>query len=502
MRKILLLLLILPFLIPAQSIPNMDTSFAGFGRVTLSVWNNNFAYCTAVQPDKKILVGGSIQQNTPTTNQSYVIARYNENGTLDSTFGINGLLYSNTGNYSTIYDIKILSDGKILMAGSWDGNAFIGQLLTDGSFDSGFGNNGIKVFSGGHIRDIEVLPDGSIVGYGQKNTASILVKVSADGQADSSFGNSGMVSTTFGYPSTVNNAMIRQTDGKLVITGAVVPNSSYPQNNQAFIARYTAAGIPDPAFGTNGLILYNTNANVGRDIAQTANGKILVLAEKPNAAVTNIGTTSHFFLLQFNTDGTPDTTFNNLGYVGFGPTYCSSLKVDPQNKIYIGSSSFNSTSYYDFKQIIRLNADGSRDSTFGSNGVYVSNTRVYSSEYAYGTNNMNFTPDGKLVIGSYVNAPGFLITIMRLNVLSNSLSASETFANSQAISVYPNPVKDAIHVQSRDNILSLELTDFSGRIVSKSIHAAKMDLVSISAGTYMLKVKTAKKEETFKIIKK
>lgn len=502
MRKILLLLTIVPLSLLAQSIPSMDTSFATFGRVSLSVWNNNYANCTAVQPDKKIIVGGMIQQNTPTTRQSYILARYNENGILDSTFGSNGLLYNDISNSGNIYDIKVMPDGKIIIAGRWNNGAFIGRLLANGSFDTSFGTNGVTEFTGSYIRDVEILSDGTIVGYGQKNTESLLVKLNLNGQNDSTFGNNGIVSTNFGYPSLINNAMVRQSDGKFIITGAVVPNSSYPQNNQVFVAQYTANGILDLTFGTNGIILYNNDVKVGRDIAVTPSGKILVLAEKPDAIITSIGTTSLFYLLQFNIDGTLDMTFNNLGYTGFGPTYCSSVKVDSQNKIYIGSLHFNSTSYYYFRQVIRLNADGSKDTSFGNAGIYNSNTRVYPSEYVYGNNNMNFAPDGKLVLGSYVNTPSFSITIMRLNISPTNLSLSENIVKSENISIYPNPVKDFINIKSKNDILLLELTDISGRSITKKIKETRLDLQMVPAGTFILKVKTTHEEESFKVIKR
>lgn len=502
MRKILLLFLLFPLSILAQTVPSKDASFNSSGKVLLSVWNNNYANCTAVQADKKVLIGGSIHKNNPNTVNSFLVARYNENGTLDTTFANNGLLYNTVSNSSVIYDMKVLSDGKIIIAGSGDSSALIGKLLPDGNFDTTFGNNGRALLSGTYIRDLEILSDGSIVGYGDKNSSSYLVKINSTGQIDATFGTNGEISTKFGYPSLINNAMTRQADGKYIISGAVVINSSYPENNQMFLARYNINGSLDTTFGTNGLLLYTATAREARDLVFTAAGKILVLGEKPYASTTGIGPNSMFYLLQFNTDGTLDTTFNGTGTVGFGFNYYSSVKTDAQNKIYVSGSYFDSTNYYDFRRIIRLNENGSLDTTFGTNGFYSSNDRVYSSEFRYGNNSMNFTPDGKLISSGYVNIPSFSIILMRLIISSTNLSTSDLSSNLENISVYPNPAEDYFLVKSKDNIVSLELINVLGQSIAKQNSATKIEVKNIPSGNYFLKVKTNKEERTFNVIKK
>lgn len=501
MKKLLLLLPFLSFNAHAQSIPSKDTSFNSAGKVYLSVWNNNYANCTAVQADKKILVGGSILKNDPSTVNSYLVARYNENGTLDNTFANNGLLYSSVSNSSIIYDMKVLSDGKIMIAGAGDTSAFIGKLLPNGSYDTTFGNGGIKALNATYIRDLEILPDGSMVAYGDKNGSSYLVKINAGGQLDAGFGTNGEVSSKFGYPSLISNAMARQTDGKYIISGAVVINASYPENNQMFLARFNSNGTLDTSFGVNGLLLSSSTAREARDLVFTAGGKILVLGEKPYASTSSVNPNSMFYLLQFNADGTPDTTFNGTGTVGFGYNHYSSVKTDMQNRIYVSGSYFNSTNYYDFRRFIRLTENGSLDTTFGTNGFYDTSDRVYSSEYRYGSNSMNFTPDGKLVSSGYVNLPSFYIMVMRLTLSSSNLSSSESISAPETISVYPNPAKDYFFVQSKENITSLELINVLGQTIAKENHVSKINIKGISSGIYFLKVKTQKHEKTFKVVK-
>ncbi|WPO83283.1 T9SS type A sorting domain-containing protein [Chryseobacterium sp. JJR-5R] len=502
MKKFILLLFLLPSDLWAQTLPFKDTTFNTSGKALLSVWNNNYANCTAVQADKKMLIGGSIHKNNPTTVNSFLVARYNENGTLDTTFASNGLLYDPAGNSSVIYDMKVLSDGKILIAGRGNASALIGRLLPDGTLDLSFGTNGTALLSGTYIRDLEILSDGSIIGYGDKNSSSYLVKINSSGQIDTTFGTGGEISAKFGYSSLINNAMTKQADGKYIISGAVVSNASYPENNQLFLARYNVNGNLDTTFGSNGLLLYSATAREARDVLFTAAGKILVLGEKPYASTTSIGPNSLFYLLQFNTDGTLDTAFNSTGTVGFGFNYYSSVKTDAQNKIYVSGSYFDSTNYYNFRRIIRLNENGSPDTTFGTNGFYSSNDRVYASEFRYGNNSMNFTPDGKLVSSGYVNIPSFSIILMRLIISSTNLSTSDFTSNPENISVYPNPAEDYFIVKSKDTIESLELINTLRQSLTKQNNATKIDVKNLPAGNYFLKVKTYKEEKTFKVSKK
>lgn len=501
MRKIISLLLLLPLGFVAQTIPYMDTSFNGNGRVNLSIWNNNYIGCTAVQPDKKVLIGGSTNMNDPITKSSPLIARYNENGTPDSTFGVNGLLYDVNGPGGSISDIKILSDGKMIIGGRWDYSAFIGKLLPDGTFDSNFGTNGKTNTSSTSMKKIEILQDGSIVGFANSDWSAKLIKMTPDGQMDTAFGVNGEMPINIGFSKIIGNAMVRQPDGKFIVGGAAVSNSSYPETNQLFLARYHSNGTKDTSFGNNGLLLYSADAREVRDMAFTASGKILVLGEKPYASSTSIGPTSMFYLLQFNVDGTLDTLFNNTGSVSFGYNYYSSIKVDSQNKIYINGSNFNYSNYYHFKRIMRLNEDGSFDTTFGVNGRYDTTSRVYPSEYT-SLNTMSFAPGGKIVVASHVNLPNFTMYALRLGISQANLSTSDVKADGENISVYPNPSQDYFQVKSKENVLALELTNSLGQSILKNEKATQLKVHNIPAGNYFLKVKTIKEEKTFKVIKK
>nr|WP_315032702.1 T9SS type A sorting domain-containing protein [uncultured Chryseobacterium sp.] len=501
MRKTLFLMLALPISILAQNLPYTDTSFNGYGRVSLEVWNNNYTECTIVQPDKKILVGGSTHMNDPNIKSSPLIARYNENGTIDSSFGSNGLVYDANGPGGTISEIRVLPDGKLLIAGRWDYYAFIGRLLPNGSFDTSFGNDGKVNIPGITIRKIDILPDGSIIGLGTGDWSSKLVKISADGQIDNTFGTNGEVPTNIGFSKIIGNAMTRQSDGKFIVGGAAVTNSSYQETNQLFLTRYNANGTLDTGFGSNGLLLYSTDAREARDIAFTAAGKILVLGQKPYASNSSIGPTSIFYLMQFNPDGTLDSSFNNGNSLSFGYSYYASIKLDPQNKIYVSGSAYNYNSLYNFKRIIRLNENGSFDSTFGTNGIYDFNGRLYPSDYK-SLNNMSFTPDGKMVVGTHVNLPAFTIFVSRLVISPSSLSVSDSPLHSKEIFVYPNPSEDYFTVKSKNTIQTLELTNFLGQSVLKNKNSSTIEVKNIPAGNYFLKVKADNNEKTFKVIKK
>ncbi len=190
---------------------HFDNSFNNNGRSVISFTNLNFksvAHDVAIQTDGKIIVAG-IDDNVA-GQAGFAIARYNPNGSLDSTFSDDGKLLLTLGESAAI---AIQSDGKIIIAGTGDLQGLklpvLYRLNQDGSPDTTFGNNGLGRIvdnqNSMRVLDVAVQADGKIVIVGSFHTYSNwrMVRYNADSSRDSSFGNGtgnniGIVETDFG----------------------------------------------------------------------------------------------------------------------------------------------------------------------------------------------------------------------------------------------------------------------------------------------------------------
>lgn len=164
-----------------------------------------------------------------------VVVRYNQNGTVDSSFGFNGSAkVDSSDNFATIDNsgITVQDDGKICVTMVKDllttYDVIIARLTPNGILDNTFGNLG-KVTKG--IRDFDIPKDialqsdhkivvtGAAQDYSQRSSI-FLIRYNVNGVLDSSFGVNGIVTTSIGSQSCGPNSMLIQPDGKIVITGA------------------------------------------------------------------------------------------------------------------------------------------------------------------------------------------------------------------------------------------------------------------------------------------
>ncbi len=157
----------------------LDTSFDSDGIVT-TAFDSNSATATALalQSDGKIVVAGTTTNSTSPGYCYYALARYNTNGSLDTSFGANGKVetYINNDQQNTnIYAMKIQSNGKIVVAGNKDNHCAVARYNADGTVDTTFGSNGFVFYSSGDMSILYALAlqaDGKIVAGGYEGTDS------------------------------------------------------------------------------------------------------------------------------------------------------------------------------------------------------------------------------------------------------------------------------------------------------------------------------------------
>jgi len=343
-------------------------------------------------PDGKMLLAGFSQHNyvgysgapgdeSYGTRSDRTVVRLNADGSLDTTFGNSGIavLPANLDREDATFIMAAQADGKVLFADHTAAGYTVQRFNLDGSLDSSFGTNGALVLKLDYYPEgtaLDVNPDGTfyITTRGEHETE--LFKSSEDGQLVNSFGDQGRqaLNPTGDYENG-NITTAVQADGSVVIGswlyvgGYDVPGStiSVPGDPVYSLQRLKPDGTVDTRFADNGTLQFNPalGLNYYSDVAVQADGKIIVVGEGTNHAGT---------ILRLNTDGSFDTTFGNNGITTFAPipeatgyahsNGASAVSVQPDGKIVVtGTSSLNVNGAF---SAVRLNADGSLDTTFGS----------------------------------------------------------------------------------------------------------------------------------------
>jgi uncharacterized delta-60 repeat protein len=329
---------------------------------------------TAVQPDGKILVVG--------TGGSLSLARYLADGSLDPSFGEGG--YVETNLFPSA--VALQPDGKIVVAGAAGGGLgefALARYNPDGSLDTSFGTGGITytefpepeppgVPRWSYANALALLPNGDIVAGGvaevsgfPDNTYFALARYTPDGLLDQAFGEGGTVQTSFtGYDGPAGIAV--QPDGKIVAGGSSYGGGHGNYQESISIARYQSDGSLDPTFGKAGKVFTAPKLNEEGDTFALRHGKIVMAGVTMNDSDTAIKTE---WVARFRASGQLDSSFGHHGFAsirGFsappGDPWIlrpNGMLMQQDGKIVIGLA----------HSIVRLLPHGGLDPSFGKRGV-------------------------------------------------------------------------------------------------------------------------------------
>jgi uncharacterized delta-60 repeat protein len=386
---------------PANAAPgDLDRGFGVEGKVTTEfVGGGAEATSVALQPDGKIVAAGSVVTGS---SQVFALTRYNADGSLDSSFGTGGKTTTDfAGDFDVASAVALQPDGKIVATGftgvsDTDRVDFaLARYNSDGTLDSSFGTGGrvITDFArGADLADAMALqPDGKIVVAGITFTPSrlgdmALARYNPNGTLDSSFGAGGEVTTDFGDHDGAF-AVALQPDGKIVAAGFTAEDFA--------LARYTSDGTLDPAFGAGGKVTtdFGTSDDDATAVALQADGKIVAVGGRiPSTSVTR-----DFALARYNPDGSPDPSFGTGGKIttDFAGAYdlAEAVALQPDGRIVAaGLSGVFAQNLFDFA-LARYNPDGSPDPSFGTGGKV-------TTDFSSGNDAVSgvaLQPDGKIV---------------------------------------------------------------------------------------------------------
>ncbi len=242
---------------------DLDATFRNGGKVvTPATPNDDQVERVRIQSDGKIVtLGLAFNANTEETDS--FIVRHNANGTVDTSFGTNGVVAVsyNNDNLQDFYDFVILPDGKLLVVGSdYNTNVLniaVYRYLANGTRDASFGTNGVVITSLGSFASgdrIALQPDGKFVVSGFVSASGgnkvAVVRYNYDGTLDTAFGTNGITQTSVGTGLYYVREVLVQTDGKLLAAGS----ADFGGNVDFFVLRLNADGILDNNFGASGIV--------------------------------------------------------------------------------------------------------------------------------------------------------------------------------------------------------------------------------------------------------
>ena len=353
--------------LPALAAPgDLDSTFDGDGRLSTS-FGGSFSSPQGVaqQADGKAVVAGHTANGLLA---SFAIARYNVNGSLDTSFSGDGRATVDFPGGDAFGQAVALQDGgKILVAGyigELGVQIALARLNSDGSLDTSFGAGGratlvVPGTTSINATDVFPMPDGRIVvagtGFDGAKSVFAVARLNHNGTPDTSFSTDGFALVAPSGDSFVEKLIV-QPDLKVVLAG---------YNGTSFlVARLNADGSPDAGFGSGGIV--STNASVGTSLLGLAlqpDGKLVISGSNDFAGGSDV------VVVRYNANGSLDGGFGSAGITvtnlgSFDDV--ADLVLLPNGKLIVAGSVFNGSIFEAF--LLRYNANGTLDTTFGING--------------------------------------------------------------------------------------------------------------------------------------
>lgn len=351
--------------------------------------NNETGQSIATHSDGRVVVA------IKSANEYIVLVRYKTNGTLDSTYGTNGVVdLRRVSTHSAVpYAVTVLSDNKMLVAGwSW-----------------------------GSTKDFSLL------------------KLKENGTPDSTFGTDGWVVTDVGSGHDEAHSLAIQNDGKIVLAGY-----SYNGTDSNFaVVRYTSTGILDNGVGGfgggTGMVTLDINVNdIAKSVVIQTDQKIVVGGTSDDG-----GANPNFTVVRYNTDGSLDATPGNFGTGGIADIDLGNngagsedngfgLALQSDGKILMTGMSKGVSFTNNDVATIRLTTAGALDPAFNSTGAIVNRTGSFTSagiavfnngssasNTDEGARSVALQSDGKIFVGGDAQGAGSLFYLLLVRYNSN-----------------------------------------------------------------------------------
>ncbi|HZH34995.1 MAG TPA: delta-60 repeat domain-containing protein, partial [Pyrinomonadaceae bacterium] len=286
----------------------LDPAFGTNGRTTASVGNSARSAAIVVQPDGKIIVVGDIVRDA--TGRDIALARFNPDGTLDSSFGDGGIVRTAISNRNDSANaVALQPDGKIIVAGSTQPFEFpsedflLVRFNSNGFLDSSFGTGGIVTVNQA-ITDrflaVTVQTDGKIVAAGstsQNDGEAAILRFNSNGALDQSFANGGLYYQNLPRMTNERFQSIALFPNNRIVVGGI----SFGANGyEEVIALLESNGSLVRDFGNQGVV-----QDAVPDVSGVQGGYDLAVMPGNKILTANVFATRRLL-----NNGAPDPTFN------------------------------------------------------------------------------------------------------------------------------------------------------------------------------------------------
>lgn len=291
-----------------------DLTFNETGQVIVNLGTPTALFGLAIQPtDQKIIaVGYVIRSNV----YNVLVVRYNTNGTLDTTFNGTGYITTLFQTQSQLFGIALQRNGSIVVAG-WATEAGLTQALVarytnngilDTTFGDGYGYTTTligEVFT--RAQDVIIQPNGQIIITGQAqiegNQGLIVIRFNTDGSQDTSFNsNTGYAFPCTDFLTSQGNSLALGLNGKIVIVGYTSTDSYSTFDRSYTVLRLNTDGRLDETFNNSGFIVEQQYLQAQGVVIQ-ANGQIVTCGFNYTSSYIPV-------VIRYNTDGSADPTFD------------------------------------------------------------------------------------------------------------------------------------------------------------------------------------------------
>ena len=439
-----------------------------------------------IQTDGKIVITGERRANVNDLKKTFVI-RYNGDGTLDNTFGSEGIVITNYKREVTSLKIVIQPDGKILTSGTYgylnDLPFFMAtRYMADGQIDESFGENGIalsgsfgvnpqNIWNTG-MRDMVLQSDNKIIVSGITGPEPLintgLCRFNADGSLDMSFGIEGKVITSVENFQTPTYGIALQPDGKIIAGGQYSPKTEPYIYFSMF--RYLSNGVLDSSFGKNGRV---TSPEAGE---YAISNKVII---QPDSKILLLGPSDiGYSIARYFNDNILASNFKEVKAIQENDNITISWQTlnESGTKSYTVERSNNAKDYAGISTIPAKHTASNSYSYTDKNPLYGDNYYRIKENAANGTNTYSQT--------------------LKVN-----------FENNNIISLYPNPAKNTVTIKglNKNATAVIKITDMNGRDINtfnfSNTSSPTISIRALAQGSYFILVEQNGKVTKLRMVK-
>ena len=403
----------------AQELGTLNAEFGTDGAVVFDpTSSHDFMYKVLVQEDGKIITVGRARLDSK--NYSIYVSRHNADGTLDDMYGDGGYVFLKVDPLiylNSAYDADLGEDGYLYITGyTYDytnNTAFVICLDENGFENEDYGDKGYVVseYGGGIVYEaIDIDAKGRPVVTGYIDDNILVRRYNAKGKIDKTFGDNGSaiikldpspLAWSYAYDIEILD------NGKMLLTGHKV---SEDMLYESYLLRLNSNGDLDATFADNGLLILNAGdyAEYATSISVQADGKYLV-GGHADLFTTEPLPRSGAHITRVNADGTIDETFGTDGFVRLEPfegdgcineTY--SILAAEDGQIFGTVFSYNCNTGASRAYVYNLDANGQFKEDFAGSGI-MALPRFLEDEMNVRSLSLALQNNKRLLVGGYVS---------------------------------------------------------------------------------------------------